>query len=121
MLLRQFARLWTMASFSTKKARKRKRLKKSKLKSLSKKSSFVLTLVITTTITVYVTLKIFLGKRFKVRATVTFRGRQMEHTYLGRELLKKLAEELSDIADVETSPKMEARTMFTIFAPKSNK
>jgi len=65
--------------------------------------------------------KEFLGKRFKVRATVTFRGRQMEHTYLGREILKKLAGELSEIADVESSPKMESRSMFAIFAPKSNK
>ena len=65
--------------------------------------------------------KEFLGKRFKVRDTVTFRGRQMEHTHLGREILKKLAEELSEIAEVESSPKMESRSMFAIFAPKSNK
>jgi len=65
--------------------------------------------------------KEFLEKRFKVRATVTFRGRQMEHTHLGREILKKLAEELSEIADVESSPKMESRSMFAIFAPKSSK
>jgi len=63
----------------------------------------------------------FLEKRFKVRATVTFRGRQMAHTHLGRTLLSKLTGDLSEIADVELEPRMEARSMFTVFTPKPNK
>ena len=47
----------------------------------------------------------FLEKRFKVRATVTFRGRQMAHTYLGRDLLSKLTEEACDaVRDIDSTP-----------------
>jgi translation initiation factor IF-3 len=54
----------------------------------------------------------------KVRAAIAFRGREMTHRELGAKILKKLTEDLIDIADVEVAPKMEGYQMFTIFLPK---
>jgi len=57
----------------------------------------------------------------KVRATIAFRGREMTHRELGAAILKRLTEELADLADVEVHPKMEGYQMFTIFNPKKVK
>lgn len=57
----------------------------------------------------------------KVRAAIAFRGREMTHRELGAKILKRLTEELADIADVEVYPKMEGYQMFTIFIPKKGK
>lgn len=54
----------------------------------------------------------------KVRASIVFRGREMTHRELGAAILKKLQEDLNDIADVEVAPKMEGYQMFTILVPK---
>ena len=60
----------------------------------------------------------WLGEGDKVRAAIAFRGREMTHRELGAKILKKLTEELADIAEVEVAPKMEGYQMFTIFVPK---
>lgn len=57
----------------------------------------------------------------KVRATIAFRGREMTHRELGAAILKRLTEELADLAEVEVFPKMEGYQMFTIFLPKKAK
>jgi translation initiation factor IF-3 len=57
----------------------------------------------------------------KVRAAIAFRGREMTHRELGAKILKKLTEDLADLADVEVYPKMEGYQMFTIFIPKKSK
>ena len=57
----------------------------------------------------------------KVRAAIAFRGREMTHRELGAKILKRLTQELADIADVEVAPKMEGNQMFTIFVPKKSK
>lgn len=62
----------------------------------------------------------FLGNGWKVRATVRFRGREMLHTDLGRNLLTRLKDDLAQIADVEQPPRMETRIMSMILAPKSS-
>lgn len=62
----------------------------------------------------------FLKNGWKVRATVRFRGREMLHTDLGRNLLSRLKDELEEIADVEQPPRMETRIMSMILAPKSS-
>lgn len=54
----------------------------------------------------------------KVRATIAFRGREMTHRELGAAILKKLEDDLKDIADVEVRPKMEGYQMFSILVPK---
>ena len=61
----------------------------------------------------------FLKNGWKVRATVRFRGREMLHTELGKNLLSRLKDELEEIADVEQPPRMETRIMSMILAPKS--
>ena len=60
----------------------------------------------------------WLGEGDKVRAAIAFRGREMTHRELGAKILKKLTEDLLDIAEVEVAPKMEGYQMFTIFLPK---
>ena len=56
-----------------------------------------------------------------MRAAIAFRGREMTHRELGAKILKKLTEDLADIADVEVFPKMEGYQMFTILVPKKTK
>jgi translation initiation factor IF-3 len=60
----------------------------------------------------------FLEEGDKVKVTMMFRGRQMAHPELGREVLMRVAAALGDIGKVESAPMMEARTMTMIIAPK---
>lgn len=62
----------------------------------------------------------FLSNGWKVRATVRFKGREMMHTDLGREMLQRLATDVSDIGQIEQAPQMETRSMIMIVAPKSS-
>lgn len=59
----------------------------------------------------------FLKAGHKVKVTVMFRGREMSHTDRGTELLRQLAEEVSELATVESEPKLEGRNMQMILAP----
>jgi translation initiation factor IF-3 len=59
----------------------------------------------------------FLEDGDKVKATVQFRGRDMLYTERGEELLQNLADELSDISEIETEPNMEGRRMIMMLAP----
>ncbi|MGH7458989.1 MAG: translation initiation factor IF-3 [Longimicrobiaceae bacterium] len=59
----------------------------------------------------------FLGEGNKVKATMMFRGRQMTHPELGREVLDRFVEVISDVGKVESNPQMEGRTMTMIIAP----
>jgi len=60
----------------------------------------------------------FLEKKDKVKVTVVFRGREIKLSDRGRELLKKIAEETSEIAVVEQHPKFEGRLMIMVLSPK---
>ncbi len=60
----------------------------------------------------------FLDKKNKVKVTCVFRGREITLSSLGRELLKRIAEETEDVAAVEQMPKFEGRSMFIVLAPK---
>ncbi len=62
----------------------------------------------------------FLKNGDKVKVTVMFRGREISHARLGKNLCNKLAEQLKDIAAVEKEPKVEGRNMVMILAPKSD-
>jgi len=62
----------------------------------------------------------FLDDGDKVKATVQFRGRDMLYTDKGKVLLNNLAEELSDIAEVESQPTMEGRRMIMILTPNKS-
>lgn len=60
----------------------------------------------------------FLKDGDKVKATMTFRGRQIVHTQLGKQLLMRLAEDLRDLSIVERQPKLEGKNMIMILSPK---
>lgn len=62
----------------------------------------------------------FLSDGCKVRATVRFRGREMLHTDLGREMLQRLAADVVDVGEIELPPRMESRLMYLILTPKSS-
>ena len=61
--------------------------------------------------------KTFITKGDKVKFTVKFKGREMQHTELGKELMNKIIEETKDIAKVESKPKCEGRQMVMIIQP----
>ncbi len=60
----------------------------------------------------------FLKEGDKVKASITFRGREIVHPQLGRQLLVRLAEDLKDIGNVERQPKLEGKNMIMIISPK---
>ncbi len=59
-----------------------------------------------------------LEKGDKVKASIKFKGRQISHPELAKDVLDKFSEELSDIASVEIVPKMEGRSMWMQLTPK---
>ncbi len=60
----------------------------------------------------------FLQEENKVKATVIFRGREITHPEIGREILGQLRSELEEFANVERDAKQEGYTMTMILAPK---
>ncbi len=62
----------------------------------------------------------FINKGDKVKVTVMFRGREITHSDLGKELCNKLAKQLEDIASVEKPPTVEGRNMTMILVPKQD-
>ncbi len=63
----------------------------------------------------------FLEKGDKVKVTLRFRGREMAHQNLGRELLERVAEDIKEIGKVENMPKMEGRQMIMMIGPLPQK
>ncbi|MGH1404772.1 MAG: translation initiation factor IF-3 [Alphaproteobacteria bacterium] len=62
--------------------------------------------------------KRFLESGNKVKISMRFRGREMAHQDIGRELYAKMREELEELSNVELEPKMEGRQMIMILGPK---
>jgi translation initiation factor IF-3 len=60
----------------------------------------------------------FVTEGNKAKASVIFRGREMTHQEIGRRLMDRLIEEVSDVAEPERPPKMEGYALVTIFMPK---
>jgi len=60
----------------------------------------------------------FLEEGNKVKVSVRFRGREMTHTDLGRDVLMKFAEGISEFGTVDKAAKMEGRSMVLFLAPK---
>jgi len=60
----------------------------------------------------------FLKSGDKVKITVRFRGREVNHSSLGKVLLDKFAEAIEDVAVVEKNAKLEGKNMFMVIAPK---
>ena len=59
-----------------------------------------------------------LTKGDKAKISIRFKGRQIAHPELAKDVLLKFIEEVTDIADVEISPKIEGRSMFMQLTPK---
>ena len=59
----------------------------------------------------------FLKAGARVKVTIMFRGREMAHTELGRKLLDRLTEDLTELATVEAYPKLDGRNMVMVLAP----
>jgi translation initiation factor IF-3 len=59
----------------------------------------------------------FLRAGARVKVTIMFRGREMAHTELGRKILDRLVEDLTDLAVVEAAPKQDGRNMIMVIAP----
>lgn len=63
----------------------------------------------------------FLENGDKVKVTLRFRGREMAHQNLGRELLERVAEDTKEMGKVENMPKMEGRQMVMMIGPLPQK
>ena len=63
----------------------------------------------------------FLENGDKVKITLRFRGREMAHQNLGRELLLRVAEDIKEVGKVENMPKMEGRQMIMMIGPLPQK
>jgi translation initiation factor IF-3 len=59
----------------------------------------------------------FLGEGNKVKLTIMFRGREMAHPELGLKILNKIAEDVAEIAVVESSPRQDGRNMTMVLHP----
>jgi translation initiation factor IF-3 len=59
----------------------------------------------------------FLEEGNKVRVTIMFRGREITHAEIGRDILKNVAETVKTVGQVEFSPKIEGKNMFMVLAP----
>ncbi|MEL6127070.1 MAG: translation initiation factor IF-3 [Pseudomonadota bacterium] len=60
----------------------------------------------------------FLGNGDKVKVTLRFRGREMAHQELGRDLLNRVADDIEELGKVDNMPKMEGRQMVMMLSPR---
>ena len=60
----------------------------------------------------------FISEGNKVKASIRFRGREMGHPELGLEIMRRFADAMSEVANVEKPAKLEGRTMLMFLAPK---
>ena len=63
----------------------------------------------------------FLADGDRVKVSVRFRGREMAHTEIGRDLLTKFAESCSEVANMDKAAKLEGRNMSMFLSPKAGK
>ena len=62
--------------------------------------------------------KAYLEKGHKIKVTVRFKGRQLAHPELGRDVIMRFAERLNDVSEIEAMPKMEGRSTQLLLTPK---
>ena len=62
-------------------------------------------------------MKSFLEAGHKTRMRIFFRGREIVHSDLGRELAEGVREKLSDVASVDMEPKIEGKNLIMVLAP----
>jgi translation initiation factor IF-3 len=61
--------------------------------------------------------KKFIGKGDKVKFTIRFKGRELQHSHLGRELMNKIKDDMQDIGKVELHPKFDGKQMIMVIQP----
>ena len=61
--------------------------------------------------------KKFIGKGDKVKFTIRFKGRELQHSHLGRELMNKIKLDMQDIGKVELHPKFDGKQMIMVIQP----
>jgi len=59
----------------------------------------------------------FLGQGHKVKVTIMFRGREVQHPELGHKILERVADTVSHFGKVEAMPKLDGRNMVMVLAP----
>lgn len=62
----------------------------------------------------------FLRGGDKVKVTIMFRGREVQHPELGEKLLRRLAEDLGDHGRIESQPNLDGRNMVMVMAPRKD-
>ncbi len=62
----------------------------------------------------------FLNGGDKVKVTIMFRGREVQHPDLGEKLLRRLAEDIDEIGRIESQPNLDGRNMIMVVAPKKD-
>jgi translation initiation factor IF-3 len=60
----------------------------------------------------------FIDDGDKVKVTLRFRGRELSHQQLGMNLLRRVQDDVAEVAKVEAYPRMEGRQMLMVLAPK---
>ncbi len=63
----------------------------------------------------------FLNDGNKAKVTLRYRGREMAHQDIGQDVLARIRDDLAEIAQVESFPKLEGRQMIMVLAPKRKK
>ena len=63
----------------------------------------------------------YLQKGDRIKLTIRFKGRQMAHTELGKEVLERFAERVQEYADIDQKAKLDGRTMTMLLVPKKDK
>jgi len=61
--------------------------------------------------------KKFIGKGDKVKFTIRVKGRELQHSHLGRELMDKIKADMQDIGKVELHPKFDGKQMIMVIQP----
>lgn len=64
--------------------------------------------------------KKYLVKGHKVKLSIRFKGREMQFTEKGKEVLLRFSEELKDVAELEAAPSLDGRNMFAMLNPVKN-
>ena len=59
----------------------------------------------------------FLSKGDKVKFTIRFKGRELQHSNLGHDLMKKIIEDIKLVGKVEMNPKFEGKQMIMVIQP----
>ena len=61
--------------------------------------------------------KKFIAKGDKVKFTIRFKGRELQHTHLGNELMEKIKADMSSIGKIELHPKFDGKQMIMVIQP----